>query len=243
VRVNSAARDVSPLFGEERGQYCAPVPRNKDMAAERASAPDERGRLSRLLLKPPPPGPAPEPAAPRTVDQLKDDYLYASDKERVIGLIIAPVAAVIGLTVVSALIGHDPAAFLRTGLENPKHTPVSLYYEVMGVLAAMAVVMLITAWFRKRLYLGMVVALFGVAVFNLRYWEFGFPFALFGGWYIVRAYRAGRALKDAGITPREVTRKSVREEDETAFFPVVQPFSKQATRPTSPRRRTSAVGR
>ena len=51
--------------------------------------------------------------------------------------------------------------------------------------------MLATAWWRKRLYLGIVMALYGLTVFNLHYWGFGIPYLLCAGWWIVRAYRAG----------------------------------------------------
>jgi len=65
------------------------------------------------------------------------------------------------------------------------------------VLLGMAVLMLATAWFRKRLYLGMVMALYGLAIFNLRYWGFGVPFVLFGAWLLVRAYRTQRDYREA----------------------------------------------
>jgi hypothetical protein len=247
VRVNSSPAEVSPLCGSGSEGYRAPVPRNTDSSADRATGPDDRSRLSRLLLKPPPPGtPHATPAAPRSVEELEDDYLYANDKERIIGLVVAPIAAVIAVTVVGAQINHDPAAFLRNGTVNPKHFATGIYYELLGVMAVMAVGILATAWFRKRLYLGMLTALFGVAIFNLHWWGFGIPFAMVGAWYLVRASRAGRALKDVGISPREVTRKGVREEEEAAaggYRASAQPFSKQFSRPASPRRRTSAVGR
>ena len=40
-------------------------------------------------------------------------------------------------------------------------------------------------------------ALYGLAVFNLHYWGFGIPFILAGAWYLVRAYRLQRDLKEA----------------------------------------------
>ena len=57
--------------------------------------------------------------------------------------------------------------------------------------------MLAFAWFRKRLYLGMVIALYGLAVFNLHYWGFGIPFVMAGAWLLVRAYRLQRDLRVA----------------------------------------------
>ena len=50
---------------------------------------------------------------------------------------------------------------------------------------------------RKRLFHGIAMALFGLAVFNLHYWGFGVPFFLVGAWYLVRAYRLEQALKRA----------------------------------------------
>ena len=51
------------------------------------------------------------------------------------------------------------------------------------------------ALLRKRLFLGIGLALFGLAVFNLHYWGFGVPFLLAGAWYLVRAYRLNQELK------------------------------------------------
>ena len=41
----------------------------------------------------------------------------------------------------------------------------------------------------------MVMALYGLAVFNLHYWGFGVPFILAGAWLLVRAYRLQRDLQ------------------------------------------------
>ena len=63
------------------------------------------------------------------------------------------------------------------------------------VLFGLAFVMLASAWFRKRLYLGIACALYGLSIFNLHYWGFGVPFLLIGSWYLVRAYRLRQKLK------------------------------------------------
>ena len=55
-----------------------------------------------------------------------------------------------------------------------------------------------TAWLRKRLFLGIVLALFGLGIFNLKYWGFGIPFLMAGAWLLVRAYRLQQKLKLAG---------------------------------------------
>lgn len=158
-----------------------------------------------MFLKPAPvpEGPAPEPAPPRSVEELEEAVRIADDKERLIGLLAAPFAAGIGMLVVSALISHDPATRLKSGRLNPLHVSVSLYHDLLLVLVGLAVLMLAFAWFRKRLYLGMVTALYGLAIFNLHYWGFGVPYILVAAWLLVRAYRLQRDLKAAkGITPR-----------------------------------------
>ncbi len=45
---------------------------------------------------------------------------------------------------------------------------VSVYHELAFVLLGLSVAMLVTAWFRKRMYLGIVMALYGLAIFNLQ---------------------------------------------------------------------------
>jgi hypothetical protein len=59
----------------------------------------------------------------------------------------------------------------------------------------LAVAMLGFAWYRKRLFLGLTCALFGLSIFNLHFWGFGVPFLLVGSWYLVRAYRLNQKLK------------------------------------------------
>ena len=61
---------------------------------------------------------------------------------------------------------------------------VSLYHEVAAALVILSVVMLTTAMLRKRLYLGIVMALYGLTVFNLHYWGFGIPFIMAGAWLL-----------------------------------------------------------
>lgn len=157
-----------------------------------------RQKLSSVLLKPPDPtrrGPA--DADRRTAEELEAAARFANDKERLIGLLAAPFAAAIGLLVYGAFVANDPPAHLKDGLVNSKHVALSLYADLLGVLLVLSVAMLASAWFRKRLFLGCAMALYGLAVFNLHYWGFGVPFVLFGAWLIVRAYRAQRDLREA----------------------------------------------
>jgi hypothetical protein len=127
----------------------------------------------------------------RTLEETEDLVARATDKERAIGLIAAPVAAFISFAIIGADIDHDPAK----GTKN--YVSPSLYHELLGVLLVLAVLMLLTALWRKRLFLGIVLALYGLAVFNLRYWGFGVPFVLAGAWYLVRSYRLQQELKRA----------------------------------------------
>jgi hypothetical protein len=161
--------------------------------------------MRKIFLKPVDPGAAPAaeaPADPLSVEELEAAAKHANDKERLIGLIAAPLGAAIGLLVIDALITHDPAQFLKNGQVNKLYVSVSLYHELELVLLGLSLLMLVTAWFRKRLYLGMVTALYGLAVFNLHYWGFGIPFVMVGAWLLVRAYRAQRAFREAtGAVP------------------------------------------
>lgn len=152
-------------------------------------------RLSRAVLKPADPEPA--PAAPRSADELHTASRRADDKERNLGFFAAPVAAVIAIVVMGSLVAGDPAARLRSGAVNPLHVSVALYNEVLIVLLALSAAALAGALLRRRMLIAVPLALFGLAVFNLKYWGFGFPFVLAGGWLMVRAYRIQRDLKES----------------------------------------------
>jgi hypothetical protein len=117
--------------------------------------------------------------------ELEAVLARADDRERGIGLAAAPVAAIIAFLVAGNQINH------ATSL----HQSVSIYYTLLVVLAAMSVLMLLTAWLRKRMFLGIVMAMYGLGIFNLRYWGFGIPFVLAGAWYLVRTYRLTQRLK------------------------------------------------
>jgi hypothetical protein len=195
-------------------------------------------RLREALLKPEKPGEelvsktAPKPAP---VDELEVAARSADDKERLIGLLAAPLAAAIGLLIIDALISHDPAASLRNGRPNPLHVSVSLYHSLELVLLALAVLMLVTAWFRKRLFLGMVMALYGLAVFNLHYWGFGIPFVMAAAWLLVRSYRLQREWKEASGAALPRARDAERGRSGAADR--VPGASKRYTPPAPPPRR------
>ena len=123
----------------------------------------------------------------RSVEELQEAIAHSDDKERAIGLVAAPLAAIVGILVGSDTINHAKAT----------HQSVTVYDELTYVILAMSVLILVSSLLRKRLFQGITMALFGLAVFNLRFWGFGVPFLLAGAWYLVRAYRLQQALKRA----------------------------------------------
>ncbi|HVB05712.1 MAG TPA: hypothetical protein VNF07_05640 [Acidimicrobiales bacterium] len=155
-------------------------------------------RLRGAFLKPVDPHAAPpKPQAERrTAEELESSLRSADDKERAVGLIAAPFAALIGVLVIDQLIRNDPPARLN-GLVNKLHVSVALYHELTIVLVVLSILILVMAMLRKRLLLGIVMALFGLAIFNLHYWGFGVPFIGCASWLLVRAYRIQRELRDA----------------------------------------------
>ena len=129
--------------------------------------------------------PTPEADSLQTVEELEEAVAHADDTERLIGLAAAPLAGLVAILVVSSL-----------GAKSGKHTS-SVDSTLTLVLFGLALVMLVSAWFRKRFFLGVACALYGLSIFNLHYWGFGVPFLLIGSWYLVRAYRVSQKLKRA----------------------------------------------
>jgi hypothetical protein len=125
----------------------------------------------------------------RPVEEIEADIARSNDKERAIGLVAAPVAALIGVIISSASINYAKA----------HDQSVSVYDKLTYVLLGLALLVLITSLLRKRLFQGITLALFGLAIFQLHYTYFGFaaPFLLAGAWYLVRAYRLQQELKRA----------------------------------------------
>jgi len=133
----------------------------------------------------------PADEGPQSVEELEEAVARMDDRERLIGLAAAPLAGVVAIIVVSTY-----------GSKGGK--PVSSVDSSLALaLFALALIALACAWFRKRLYLGIALALYGLSIFNLHYWGFGVPFLLIGSWYLVRAYRFQQKLKVAkeeGVT-------------------------------------------
>jgi hypothetical protein len=175
VRRGQSAEKKEPVGDWMRRTFLKP----EDPAAARAKAPDK----------------------PQSVEELETLVKFADDKERAIGLVAAPVAAAVGFLVVHVLVLNDPVQHLANGSLNPKYVNTSLYDEVLVVLLVLALVMLTMALFRKRLFLGIATALYGLAIFNLHYWGFGIPFILAAAWYLVRAFRLQRELRVATGAP------------------------------------------
>ena len=172
-------------------------------------------RLTRAFIKADTRADAEAEEAPRSVEELQAAASGLDDRERLIGLATAPLGGVVAILVVSS--------YGSKGASHASTVDSSLFLVLFGL----AIVALALAWFRKRLLLGIVLALFGLSVFNLHYWGLGVPFLLIGSWYLVRAYRIQQKLKLA------------RSEDPTSggAGPArrVQP-SKRYTPPTAPPR-------
>lgn len=134
-----------------------------------------------------------EAPGPETVEELEEAVARMDDKERLIGLAAAPLAGLVAIIVVSTY-----------GVKSA-HPTSAVDSTLALALFALALVALITSWFRKRLFVGITFALYGLSIFNLHHWEFGIPFLLIGSWYLVRAYRFQQKLtsvRAGGDTPK-----------------------------------------
>jgi len=111
----------------------------------------------------------------------------------------------------------------------------STYVELGAVTMVLALAMLVTAWLRKRTFLGIAMALYGLSLFNLHYWGFGIPFIIGGSWYLVRSYRLSEKLKLA---------KADDAPDRAGGPAGARPRpSKRYTPPTTPPRRNPKPGK
>jgi hypothetical protein len=129
----------------------------------------------------------------RSAEELQYDIRYADDRERAVGLIAGPVSALISFIVIGSLINRNSQP--TTAAKN--FVPASTYHWVLLVFLALAVVILASAWWRKRMVMAISLALYGVGLFQLGWLGFAVPFVLAGAWYLVRAYRLQQALKRA----------------------------------------------
>ena len=163
-----------------------------------------------------------------TIPEIEAAIKHSNDKERLVGLLVSPVAAGIGFLVTTALVANDPKALLANGQINPHHVNPNTFTEFGLLSMGLALVMLGTAWFRKRTFFGIASALYGLSLFNLHYGGFGVPYILIGSWYLVRAYRLQDRLKQA------------KAGDAPSYGPAAAkpPPSKRYTPPAAPPRRT-----
>jgi len=158
-----------------------------------ASKPSVMDRVRLAALKPEDPD---APSRARGAYELSGEELVleekrANDKERAIGLLVGPVATIIAFLVIHELVVHDPAA------PNRLHVNLSTYSDLFIVLMILSFGITGMALWRKRLYLGIITSLYGLAIFNLHYWGFGVPFVMVGAWYLVRTYRLHRNLRES----------------------------------------------
>ena len=166
------------------------MPRNTDVDDSGGDQPKLSffERLRYTMVKPDDSGKVKDDEPELSREELEATIARADDKERNIGLVAAPVGAIVALFVSADLIHHAQ----QTGQST------STYQTLTFVLLGMAVLLLVVSWLRKRLFMGIVMALFGLCLFNLHYWGFGVPFILGGAWYLVRAWRLQSKLKLAG---------------------------------------------
>ncbi len=129
----------------------------------------------------------------RDADDLAAHIRRADDRERAVGLIAAPVSALISFLVTGALISRNSQP---TTLPK-NYVSASTYHWVLLVLLGLAAAMLAAAWFRKRMVLAIALALYGVGMFQLGYLGFAVPFVLAGAWYLVRGFRLQQELRRA----------------------------------------------
>jgi len=167
------------------------MPRNKDFDDSAGDDPPKLSLWERIrytMVKPDDSGKVKNDEPQLSREELEATIARADDKERNIGLVAAPLGALVTLFVSADLIHHAQLTGQST----------STFQTLTFVLLGMAALMLATAWLRKRLFLGIVMALFGLGIFNLHYWGFGVPFLMGGAWYLVRAWRLQSKLKLAG---------------------------------------------
>ena len=166
------------------------MPRNTDVDDSGGDQPKLSffERLRYTMVKPDDSGKVKDDEPELSREELEATIARADDKERNIGLVAAPVGAIVALFVSADLIHHAQ----QTGQST------STYQTLTFVLLGMAVLLLVTSWLRKRFFIGVVMALFGLGIFNLHYWGFGLPFLMAGAWYLVRAWRLQSKLKLAG---------------------------------------------
>jgi len=191
------------------------------------------GRLRNAALKPEDPDRA---ARSRGAYELSGEELVAeekrlNDKERAIGLLAGPLATIIAFLVIHHLVVNDPPA------TNKAHVSLSTYSDLFIVLIILSFGITGMAMWRKRLYVGVVTALYGLAIFNLGYWGFGVPFVMVGAWYLVRTYRLHRNLRESTASGPSTTSRPASTKRYTP--PALSQKRLPPAKPRRPRRNAS----
>lgn len=163
-------------------------------------------RLKYAMVRPD--GEDKRPAADeRSAEELQYEVRYADDRERAVGLIAGPISVLISFIVIGSDISKN-SSLTTTAPKN--YVPASTYHWVLLIFVALAVIMLASAWWRKRMPLAIALALYGVGLFQLGWLGFAVPFVLAGAWYLVRAFRLQQALKKAEAAESATTRSTAR---------------------------------
>ena len=120
--------------------------------------------MRRTFMKPEDPDAAPGKKVPARSSRSTSSRhgQDCDDKERAIGLVAAPLAAAIGFLVVHTLVANDPAQHLKSGALNKHYVNPSTYDDLFVVLLVLSLLMLTMALLRKRLFLGIATALYGL---------------------------------------------------------------------------------
>jgi uncharacterized membrane protein len=148
------------------------MPRNTDVDDSGADAPKLTffQRLRYTMVKPDDDGTVKSDEPVLSREELEATIARADDKERNIGLVAAPIGAIVALFVSADLIHHAQ----QTGQST------SEFQTLTYVLLGMSVLLLAMSWLRKRLFIGIAMVVIG------------------GAWYLVRAWRLQAKLKLAG---------------------------------------------
>ena len=152
IRLRKPGYEILPKYGGngpfKRGRYPSWVPTSPPPGA--SGDHDEHPmtaweRIKYTLVRPDddPTGRG-APLDDRTVEELEEAIRRSDDKERTIGLVAAPVAAIVGIAISSASINYA-----RAHNQN-----VHVYEELTYVLLGLAVLILIASLMRKRLFQG-----------------------------------------------------------------------------------------
>jgi hypothetical protein len=142
----------------------------------------------------------------RSAEELQYAIRYADDRERAVGLIAGPVSALISFIVIGSMINRNSQP--TTAAKN--FVPASTYHWVLLVFLALAVVILVSAWWRKRMAMAISLALYGVGLFQLGWLGFAVPFVLAGAWYLVRAFRLQQTFTKAEAEESGTARSTAR---------------------------------